>query len=165
MKEVLIIGFLFLNAIGFSQSGSKGIEVYRVNKSYPDSYNEEVRKLDCCYCFEPSKSELFDQPLFDKNDIEKFEWETQKIILTNSGKEKLSKLNIPLQGLAVALVLNNEPIYGFWLWTLESSFGCDYVYTYPKEDFRIHYGLPKKYARGTDPRFDSRIEMYLNKNN
>ncbi|MET1259013.1 hypothetical protein ABV409_06710 [Flagellimonas sp. DF-77] len=165
MKNLLIIGITLLQAIGFSQSESTGIEIYLVNKSHPDLYNEQIGELDCYYCFEPAKSDLFDKPLIEKNDIEKFDWNEQKIILSKRGTEKLNELHIPLRGLAVALVLNNEPIYGFWFWTLESSFGCDYVYTYPKKNFKIKYGLPKNFARGNDPRFDKRIATYLSKNN
>ncbi len=41
----------------------------------------------------------------------------------------------------VALTLNGEVIYGFWLWNEYSSFGCDRVYTYPKMYFKLQFGL------------------------
>lgn len=63
----------------------------------------------------------------------------------------------------VAMMLNGEIIYGFWLWNVFSSFGCDRVFTYPKMGFFIKFGLPNDYIFGEDPRFDKRIEEFLEK--
>ena len=77
----------------------------------------------------------------------------------------ISDLDIPVQGLAVAIVLNGKPIYGFWFWNVFSSFGCDRVYAYPKHDFEIKFGLPNDYTFGSDPRFNIELKQYLDKKN
>jgi hypothetical protein len=135
-----------------------GLEIYQVNIEYPDFTKQP--KLECYYCFEPQKRDLFDEPIIMESDIENFDWESQKITLTEEGKRKIHKVEIPLQGLPVAMVLNEKPIYGFWFWNGVSSFGCDRVFTYPKGGvFDLRFGHMKPY--GQDPRFDNRIKQYL----
>jgi len=162
MKYVLtiIIGFMFY---GCEKSQELGIEIYQVKQLYPDFTKQP--KPECFYCFEPKKSELYDKPIITESDIEKFDWKNQKIILTEEGKQKISELEIPLEGLAVAMVLNGKPIYGFWFWNIASSFGCDRVYTYPQLGFEIKFGLPNDNTFGNDPRFDSELKQHLNKRN
>jgi hypothetical protein len=73
-----------------------------------------------------------------------------------------------LSGLAVTLTIDKEPIYGFWLWNPVSSFGCDgtFAFVYPNsKNLTIEFGLPKDYAKGTDPRFNRKIKDYLTKIN
>ncbi|KUJ62882.1 hypothetical protein AR687_05665 [Flavobacteriaceae bacterium CRH] len=61
------------------------------------------------------------------------------------------------------MVLNNKLIYGFWFWNDFSSFGCDRVYTYPKKDFKIKFGLPSNNTFGVDPRFNQELKKYIKK--
>lgn len=144
---------------GCEKPNESGIEIYQVHFLYPDFTKKP--KTECFYCFEPQKSDLYDEPIISESDIENFDWEKQKITLTKEGMRKISKLEIPLQGLAVAMVLNGKPIYGFWFWNLFSSFGCDRVYAYPQKDFEIKFGLPSDNVFGKDPRFNSELKKYL----
>lgn len=152
MKKYLIL-FLFSSLKLFSQG--KGIEIYSLKK-----YENPNR--ECKNCFDIRKDYLSDMPILQKTDIAKFDWQNQQFILTSEGKKKLENLDIPLSGLPVVLVINDEPIYGFWFWTLESSFTCDRVFTFPKIDFKLNFGLPSGYIFGADPRYDLRIENFLN---
>lgn len=130
------------------------MSIYKTYHLFPDfTDNTEV---DCYYCFEVDEDKLFDYPLLSDYHIEKFNYENQQIILTETGQRIIDNLKIPFQGLPIALTLNGEIIYGFWLWNDVSSFGCDRVYAYPKLDFKIKFGLPKNNSFGSDPRFDER---------
>ncbi|NQX85256.1 MAG: hypothetical protein HRT67_05045 [Flavobacteriaceae bacterium] len=44
-------------------------------------------------------------PLIGKDDIIKFDWKNQLILLTEEAKERIKKLSIPLEGLPVILTL------------------------------------------------------------
>lgn len=142
------------------QAQNLGLEIYLVKHSFPDFTKERVEDY-CYYCFDPQKKDLFDTPLIKQNEIEYFDWDNQQIKLTNSGLKKIDSLKIPLQGLAVAMVLNGEPIYGFWFWNAVSSFGCDRVCAYPKLDFKIEFGLPSNNTKGKDPRFNPILQDHL----
>lgn len=73
----------------------RGFEIYLIDITYPDITLEE--EPECFYCFIPEKSDLFDKPILIEKDIEYFDWENQILVLNDSGKEKLSNLEIPLQ--------------------------------------------------------------------
>ena len=140
---------------------NNGLEVYQVKKYKPNfTKNEDIK---CHHCFDIKTEDLFDKPLLTEGDFKRFDWASQQIELTETGKQKLEGLEIPLQGLPVAMVLNGEIIYGFWFWNRFSSFGCDRVYTYPKTDFKLKFGLPNSSTFGADPRFDKRLLDYINR--
>lgn len=136
----------------------QGLSIYKAYHLYPDF--TENTKPDCYYCFEPTEDNLYDYSLLSDYHIKKFDYENQQIILTELGQKIVENLEIPLQGLPVILTLNGEIIYGLWLWNHVSSFGCDRVYTYPKIDFKIKFGLPQNNTFGNDPRFDERLKEY-----
>lgn len=159
MKPILL--YIFALFTFFTLDAQKnGLEIYLVKRPFPDF---SVKQGDnyCYYCFEPKEADLFPEPLITENDIEYFDWDKQKIKLNIHGKSKIDSLDIPLQGIAVAMVLNGKPIYGFWFWNLLSSFGCDRVYTYPAIGFEIEFGLPDDYKKGEDPRYDEELFEYL----
>lgn len=136
----------------------KGLAIYRAYEYFPDFTKED--EPDCYYCIDVTDENLFDHTLISDWQIKNFDYENQKIELTESGKRQIEKLEIPLQGMPVVLTLDGEIIYGFWLWNNISSFGCDRVYSYPKIDFKINFGLPQNNTFGTDPRFDERLKKY-----
>jgi hypothetical protein len=137
-----------------------GLEFYLVKKSYPD-FTKVKKDSECFYCYIPEIADLIGEPILIEQDIKYFDWETQQIQLNESGKLKLDSLEIPLQGLAVAIAINKDPIYGLWFWNVVSSFGCDWICTFPKLDFKISFGLPFKNTKSKDPRFNSRLKDYI----
>jgi hypothetical protein len=139
---------------------NQGLSVYRVYLNPPVFTNKE--KPDCYYCFEPNENNIFDSPILSDYHIKRFDYEKQQIILTELGKKIMEKIDIPLEGMPVVFTLNSEIIYGFWFWNKYSSFGCDRVYTNPKFDFKLKFGLPESSQFGNDPRFDIRLEEYEN---
>ena len=136
----------------------KGVEIYQIEKI--NNVQNELTD-SCVYCLNLDSVVLYDTPLFTEDDFIEFNWGDQHIRLNNDGHKKLHDLEIPLSGLPMVMVLNDERVYEFWFWNMWSSFGCDRVYTYPKMDFRIEFGLPPGNEFGTDPRFDKRLEEYL----
>lgn len=147
-----ICGFFFVHELS-----GQGLEIYLVRHDYPDF----TKKHFCSYCFKPAKVDLFDSALIIQSDIEYFDWKTQRVKLSENGLKKLKALKIPLQGLAAAISIDKEPIYGFWFWNVVSSFGCDWVCTYPDLGFKLQFGLPTGEAKGKDPRFDKRIDDFI----
>lgn len=151
---------LIIFIIGCVKGQSTGLEFYLIDKTYPD-FTKAKKDSECYYCFTPQDTDLLGKPILTENDIKYFDWETQQIQLKESGKRKLDSLEIPLQGLAVAITINKDPIYGLWFWNVVSSFGCDWVCTFPKLDFKINFGLPFKNTLSQDPRFDLRLKDYI----
>lgn len=162
LKYILTFILSFI-LFGCEKPKEVGIEIYQVRISNPDF--TKALESECIYCFEPKKSDLYDEPIITESDIESFDWEKQQITLTEEGKHKMFETEIPLEGLPVAMVLNEKPIYGFWFWNMVSSFGCDRVFTYPKMDFKIKFGLPDNNTFGEDPRFDDGLKNYLDGKN
>lgn len=158
-KHIAILISIFVIVIS-TNAQDNGLEFYIVNHSYPD-LTEETAVKNCYYCFKPKKSDLVGVPIVTQNDIEFFDWDRQQIKLTDSGIKKLDSLNIPLQGLAIALTINKEPIYGLWFWNEISSFGCDATCTFPRIDFKIKFGMPFRNRQGTDPRYNNDLLEHL----
>ena len=160
MKLVFTISSALLLISGcYCKKPERGFEIYLVDITYPDFTVE--KELESLYCFIPEKSDLFDKPILIEKDIEYFDWENQVLVLNDSGKEKLSNLEIPLQGLAASVVLDGIPIYGFWFWNIVSSFGCDWVYTYARDNLELKFGLPNGFGKGMDPRRSRTLGDYV----
>lgn len=158
MRILSLILVVFVVGCTRAPKTNKGLEIYQVNKPYPDFTKEED---GCRYCLDLKTEDLFTRPVITEVDIREFDWEKQRIELTDDARERINDLDIPLEGLPVALVLNGEIIYGFWFWNVISSFGCDRVYTYPTMDFSLQFGLPSDNTYGDDPRFDHRLNKYV----
>jgi hypothetical protein len=105
-----------------------------------------------------------DSSLINESDIDYFNWDKQILCLKGNAAQRLRKLDIPLRGLAVALTLDKEPVYGFWLWNRISSFSCDWIVSvvYPNtNNLMLGFGLPKGNSKGTDPRQNEKLKKYL----
>ncbi|KUJ62883.1 hypothetical protein AR687_05670 [Flavobacteriaceae bacterium CRH] len=98
MRKLLCF-FIILISLGFSVNSKKsGIEIYLLKK-----YRNTEPK--CLSCFDEKNLVFSDEPILEENDIAYFDWKEQKIILSETGKIKISKLRIELSGIPV--------IYGF----------------------------------------------------
>jgi hypothetical protein len=163
MKTIILTLFLCFLLFPQSKTTAQGFEIYLVNKSYP---NPDLLKAgdSCLYCFNPDKTILHDTALIVETDIEYFDWNNQTITLKESGVQKLGKLKIPLQGLAVALCIDKEPVYGFWLWNMVSSFGCDYICAFiqpSSNSLKLEAGLPNNWFKAIDPRQNEKLKKFL----
>ena len=149
--------------LGLTYPNSKGIQIFRVKKSYKKlkySVNDS-----CAYCFEPSIKDLKTTPIIEESDIDTFDFKNQIIKLNKSGNLKRKNLKISVYGLPVVLTLDGEILYGFWLWASDSSVGCDRVYAYNYGELKIKFGLPHYNTFGKDPRFNKKLKTYLESKN
>ena len=87
----------------------QGLEIYLVKHSYPD-FTKNYSPDHCFYCLEPNISDLWDSALIKESDIVNFDWENQTINLCHNKMRELNKIQIPLEGLAVAITIDKEPI-------------------------------------------------------
>ena len=156
---ILLLSVLKLNA----QIDTSGIEIYEVKTTYKQISKKQ--KDSCHYCIDTSIIKLSKQPLIKQKDILSFDWKNQKITLTKEAKTRINQITIPIQGKPMALTLNGEIIYTFWFWNSVSSQGCDRVYTFPKMDFSLKFGLPSSFTFGTDPRFNNKLKQFLKSKN
>jgi len=152
----LIILIIFLSISCSSYKDEQEIEIYEAKISQSDILL--MLKNDCKYCFDAKKIAKPHSPLLSKKEIKHFDYKNQTIYLTEKGKQKVKDLSIPLRGKPMILTLNGEIIYGFWFWNVLSSFVCDRVYTYPRMDFKLEFGLPYESSYGEDPRYDDRLK-------
>ena len=185
MKKVLLIliSAFNLNALNCQiqtdLNNLKDVEIYifktdcRNEKSYNNFKTEaeqkefskkyenasEIPQNLCAYYIDLENCELNETPFLDKYDIEGFDWTLSKIYLTQSGIKKIKEQKVPLQGLPFVIKLNGVVIYGAWLWNMESSFGCDRVWTFQdpnKNELKLEFGLGE-FKCGTDPRKDESL--------
>ena len=180
---LLISTFLILTNISCQTeqdlSNIKGIEIYLFQSECrnENSYNEykteseqrafsekyksseKIPKDKCGFYIDLDNCITESEPFLGNKDIESFDWTNSKIILTESGIEKLNKQEIPLQGLAFVLTLNGKNIYAGWFWNILSSFGCDRVWASqnPTEnELNLAFGLGG-FKCGEDPRTDENL--------
>jgi hypothetical protein len=130
-------------------------------KEFSNKYKNvsDIPQHLCLYYIDIENCEMNETPFLDKNDIERFDWISSKIYLTQSGIKKINEQKVPLKGLPFVVKLNDVVIYGAWLWNLVSSFGCDQVWTfqYPnKNELKLEFGLGG-FKCGADPRKDESL--------
>ena len=135
-----------------------GLSIYQVYDYPPDLSTDE--KKDCYYCSAVTDESLSDYPLVSDWQIQQFDFKNQRISLNKGAQRDVQKLDIPQKGMPVALTLDGEIIYVFWLWNVSSSFGCDAVYSIQDVDLKLRYGFSTDPVSGADPRYDKRLEAY-----
>ncbi|MFN8255713.1 MAG: hypothetical protein U0W24_08500 [Bacteroidales bacterium] len=183
-KILLILIFAFnLNALNCQiqtdLNNLKEVEIYifktecRNEKSYNNFKTEAEQKEFskkyqnvsdipqnlCVNYIDLENCEVNETPLLDKYDIDRFDWTSSKIYLTQSGIKKIKELKVPLKGLPFVIKLNGVIIYGAWLWNMVSSYGCDRVWTFQdpiKNELKLEFGLGG-FKCGTDPRKDESL--------
>jgi len=185
MKQtfLLILTILYLTNI-CSQSKTdlsniKGIEIFLLETECrnQNSYNEfklesernaffekykkteDIPNEKCLYFIDLENCQIQSTPFLLKSDIKKFDWVSSKIVLADSGIEKLKKQDVPLRGLAFVLKLNGHNIYGGWFWNKVSSFGCDRVWTWKdmvSDELNLIFGVGG-FKCGQDPRVNKEL--------
>ncbi len=115
-------------------------------KNFAKKYKakNEIPVNKCLFYIDLDKCKTKSEPFLNVNDIEKFDWLNSKIVLKESGIEKLKNIEVPLRGLAFVIKLNGENIYAGWFWVGHSSFGCDRIWTWkiPKEnELKLRFGF------------------------
>ncbi|KAA3639915.1 MAG: hypothetical protein DWQ02_02870 [Bacteroidetes bacterium] len=121
--------------------------------------SEDIPNDRCEFYIDLENCEIQLTPFLNTFDIEKFDWNSSKIVLTKRGIEKLKILDVPLNGSAFVLKLNQKIIYGGWFWNRFSSIGCDRIWTWQHPDeneLKLRFGLGG-FKCGTDSRIDKRL--------
>lgn len=172
MGKTLITTFLItlfvstLSCIG--QENDNGLEIYIQNIPHPILTNENPEECYCCV--ELLKENLSKNPLISKDEIESFDWEKQKLTLTDNGIKKLRALDFSetgVYGVSTAVVLNGKPVYSFMIFPYDSSVGCDRPFTHlskVNKYFYIYFGVGRgknELKFGDDPRFNPELKEYI----
>jgi DNA-binding transcriptional MerR regulator len=128
-------------------------------EKYKKTENIPIEK--CAYYIDLENCKTQSEPFLNENDIEKFDWNSSKIYLSQSGIKKLKNQEIPLRGLAFIIKIKGNNIYGGWFWNMFSSFGCDRVFSYPDKNAKeneldLEFGLGG-FKCGKDPRTDEKL--------
>jgi len=97
------------------------VEIYLL-KSYKISSGEQI--IDSTVVLLPT-------PLINYSDITYYNKSTYTFGLTEEGKRKLSKLQVPLGGLPFGVVVDKYLIYTGYFWPAHFSSLCNWVYTDP----------------------------------
>ena len=185
MKQTFLLILIFLNLTNVrcqnetDLSNIKGTEIFLFTtecrnentylefkteseqKAFSEKYklSENIPNDECGFYIDLDNCKTESEPFLNNNDIEKFDWTNSKIILTESGIEKLKKQEIPLRGLAFVLTLNGKNIYPGWFWNIYSSFGCDRVWTWqnPTEnELNLAFGIGG-FKCGEDPKKNEKL--------
>ncbi len=181
MLLMFLTSFCLVGQTDVDLSNIQGVEIFlfetecRNQNSYHKKYtttSEQVafmkkyKKIDsipageCLSYLDFDNCKTEPSPFLNKGDIERFNWESSTIYLTESGKEKTNAVNAPINGLAFVIKLNGINVYGGWLWNIESSQGCDRVYVRPNGSL-----LALKFGNcGLDPRKDKKRILKAIKN-
>lgn len=97
------------------------VEIYML-KSFKTSTGQQI--ID-------SSVVLLPTPLINYSDITYYNKSTYTFGLTEEGKRKLSKLQVPVGGLAFGVVVDRYLIYTGYFWPAHFSSLCNWVYTDP----------------------------------
>ena len=111
-----------------------------------------------------SHIELSDQPFISVKDIITYNAQTHELKLTPNAFERISKLNVPVEGKSFLVCINKKPIYWGAFWTSISSISFDGVtiwmpYNTQKQNIIVidlGYPSPSFYG-GEDPRNNVKV--------
>jgi hypothetical protein len=126
-------------------------------KEYTES--EKIPLVFCKNYIDLENCKIENDAFLSHIDIEYYNWNEKTIYLTESGKKKLNKLIIPVQGTPYVIKVKEKVFYGAWLWYFASSEGCDRVYSMVNPNtlkLKLNFGIGK-YKCGKDPRNNSRL--------
>jgi hypothetical protein len=118
-----------------------------------------------------SELQLEQVPILSTDDIVMYTWETHEIELTDSARERIARLKVPVQtGVPFVACVGAQRVYSGAFWTSESSMSFDGIVIdtlFARMDghpIRIQLGYPgRSMFEGADPRSDPRILQSLRK--
>jgi len=114
-----------------------------------------------------SHLELADKPIVSIEDVVSYTRDTHEIELVDEALERISKLDVPVDGRVFVVCIDRDPIYWGAFWTPISSMAFDGVVivkpSSPKTRVvQIQLGYPSANAfTGTDPRSSEEILQAL----
>ena len=121
--------------------------------------------------FMPSKSDLADNPLVADNemlgyDIQKDSTRPYAFNITNTAAVRVDSIakKVPLYGLAFAVVVNGEPVFGGYFWSPSSSYVCSWLTAFAVADRISIYPCYSGFGY-IDPRLNPALIDCLKKTN
>jgi hypothetical protein len=113
--------------------------------------------------------ELAEVPILSLDDIQSYSWQTHEIQLTESARERIAALEVPVTtGVPFVVCVGDERVYGgaFWISWSSISFNGIVIDTFcasmEGQPIRIQLGYPRPdFFEGQDPRSDPRIQQSL----
>jgi hypothetical protein len=167
--RLLILGILCClhSCALLAQAATTGckIELYMLKKNHiPQADIDEPIGY-----FMPSKADLADYPLVADNEIMEYDIQkdTTRPYAFNITKKAALRVDsiaqkVPLYGLAFAMVVNGEPVFGGYFWSPSSSYVCTWLTAFAAADRISIY--PCYSGMGyTDPRLNTTLMDCLKK--
>jgi hypothetical protein len=165
-KEILVFGtaFFILACIlfavgGCTSSAGEGFAVYLTRENIPPSKMEALSHID-----------LADIPVIALNDIITYNSQTHEMKLTAEAFDKVTKLNVPVQGMSFVVCVDKQPVYWGAFWTPVSSIAFNGVTIWKPLGSRnpqiisLELGYPSSsFYGGQDPRNSPPILKSLEK--
>lgn len=108
---------------------------------------ESYEYLDQSWGIEKSSAEVESEPLITYSEFKSYNSKKYFFSITKSAAEKVENLDHSLNGLAFAIVANEEVIYTAYFWPSYSSASCDWVVVDPlmlggSKELHVQLGYP-----------------------
>jgi hypothetical protein len=150
---------LMLLVGGCSTPKGEGFAIYLTRGDVPPSKMEAL-----------SHVEIADQPIISMNDIITYNAQTYEMKLTTSVFERLSQLEVPIEGKSFLVCVDKAPVYWGAFWTPISSISFDGVTIWKPYSSRgpavitLELGYPSSsFYGGEDPRNSTEILKSLDR--
>lgn len=150
---ILLAGMCILAASGCSANEHEDFAIYLLAEAISPQQLPVLSRL-----------ELAEEPLLTVEDIAWYQRDSHEMKLTAKGVDKVLKLNVPVNGQAFAVCLDQTPVYAGAFWSELSSASYDGVVILPMRTTRenpilqLRLGYPEaSFYHGQDPRADTRI--------
>jgi len=115
-----------------------------------------------------SETAIAEEPVVSVNDIISYDARTHELQLTRDAFDRVSDLEVPVQGLTFVVCVDEDPVYRGAFWTMVSSVSFDGITILKPLSaaepgvIRIERGYPApSFFRGKDPRNDLEIMTSL----
>jgi hypothetical protein len=138
----------------------EGFAIYLTQKNIPPAQMEALSHID-----------LSDQPIISVEDIIIYNAQTHEMKITPSAFDRVSELDVPVEGKSFMVCVDKEPIYWGAFWTPVSSISFDGVTIWkpynPNQEQKIivlELGYPSSsFYGGEDPRNNTKVLESLEK--
>jgi hypothetical protein len=112
---VVVLCVLFMSS-GCPTPDHEGFAIYLTKEDIPPSQMEALSHID-----------IADQPIISMGDIITYNAQTHELKLTDTGFERISQLEVPIEGKTFLVCVDRAPIYWGAFWTPISSMSFDGV--------------------------------------
>jgi hypothetical protein len=110
LKLAIISSCLLLLSSGCTATKDEGFAIYLTKEDIPPAKMEALSHVD-----------IADQPIISMRDIITYNAQTHELKLTDAAFERISQLEVPVQGKSFIVCVDKEPIYWGAFWTPISS--------------------------------------------